>query len=243
MNMTASLDKSSLLSIFSSLLSTHPHLNATLTSLLPSPTLSQSLTHLTSLTTQILSSIPRSTSSAYVHSRLRLPLENFIQESRKLLNTYIPTTLPAGKETEALYHPTTSMTLLLHLTSSILTISQSLPPPSPSDPSPLQTNLLPSLMNSYHILITRLSDQVNSNGRILAQSTINSWFTELCQLVEGTKSCEQQLGQERKALEGVLARLRREIGWLVGWREENLVQGQGGQDQGQGGMEGVEEEL
>jgi len=226
----------------SSLLSTHPHLNATLTSLLPSPTLSQSLTHLTSLTTQILSSIPRSTSSAYVHSRLRLPLENFIQESRKLLNTYIPTTLPSGKETEELYHPTTSMNLLLHLTSSILTISQSLPPPSPSDPSPLQTNLLPSLMNSYHILITRLSDQVNSNGRILAQSTINSWFTELCQLVEGTKNCEQ-LGQERKALEGVSARLRREIGWLVGWREENLVQGSGGQDQGQGGMEGVEEEL
>jgi len=51
------------------------------------------------------------------------------------------------------------------------------------------------------------------------------------------------LGQERKALEGVSARLRREIGWLVGWREENLVQGSGGQDQGQGGMEGVEEEL
>jgi len=129
------------------------------------------------------------------------------------------------------------MNFLLHLTSSILTISQSLPPPPDSsspNQNPLQLSLLPSLINAFHIFITRLSDQVNSRGRILSQSTINSWFEELDQLVQGTKGSDA-LGQERKALEGVQGRLRREVGWLVGWKET--------EEGGQGGMEGVEEEL
>ncbi|GAA5870546.1 hypothetical protein JCM16303_001516 [Sporobolomyces ruberrimus] len=245
----ASLDKPALLSIFSSLLQSHPHLTPHITSLLPSPTLSSTLSSLSDLTTSLISQIPKTSSPPYVYSRMRLSLESFVQESKKSLSIYVPptplppTTLPTTTK-EELYHPTTIMTFLLHLSSSYLSISQSLPPTTTSSPSsaadnPLQSHLLPHLINSFHIFLTRLSIDTNQKGKILPLSTVKNWFESLDQLLllnsttttlSGKEEENEAVSLGKKALEGVRDRMRREIGWLVGIKENSI------------GMEGVEEE-
>ncbi|GAA5832304.1 hypothetical protein JCM3766R1_002373 [Sporobolomyces carnicolor] len=251
----ASLDKPALLGIVSSLLQSHPHLAPTLTALLPPPTLAASLDLVTTQTRQILSQIPQNSSPSYTLSRMRLALETFVQDARKLLSTYVPSQLPpsppaggnAGASgTEELYHPTTTMSFLLHLSASYLSISQALPASSSSSPTPLQAHLLPLLINSYHVFLTRLSTSVNGHGKILAQSTVAQWFNELDQV--SSSSGRQDAAQPaharepeteavvvgRRALEGVRDRMRKEIGWLVGIVNKPA--------DASTGMEGVEEE-
>lgn len=250
---TASLDKPALLSILSSLLQSHPHLTPHISSLLPSPTLSSTLSSLSDLTTSLISQIPKTSSPPYVYSRMRLSLESFVQESKKLLSIYVPNTLPSTSSSSAsreeLYHPTTTMTFLLHLSSSYLSISQSLPPTTTTSSSssssagdnPLQSHLLPHLINSFHIFLTRVSIDTNQKGKILPLSTVKNWFESLDQLLllnttttissgSGKEEENEAVSLGKKALEGVRDRMRREIGWLVGIKENSI------------GMEGVEEE-
>ncbi|GAA5895037.1 uncharacterized protein JCM6883_002296 [Sporobolomyces salmoneus] len=245
----ASLDKSSLLSLLSSLLTSQPHLAPHITSLLPPPTLSSSLDLITTETRKILNQIPTGTSSeAYVTSRMRLPLESFVQEVKKLLSIYVPptssqsttttntTTTTGSTGLEELYHPTTTMSLLLHLSASYLSISQSLPSTSSSS-NPLQLHLLPILINSYHLFLTKLSTSINQQGKILSQSTVNGWFDQLNQLISTETDEKEGVQMGKKALEGVRERMRREIGWLIGINVNNA------QSSGMEGVEEAEEEL
>ncbi|GAA5924396.1 uncharacterized protein JCM15063_005629 [Sporobolomyces koalae] len=214
----ASLDKPALLRVFSSLLATHPHLAPTVTALLPPPTLAATLDAITDQTRQLLASIPSNSSPAYIHSRMRLPLESFVQEMKKILQVFVPSQPSPSNPSEGdLLHPTTTMTLLLHLTHSFVTISQSLPPapptttPAQATNSILHTHLLPTLINSYHVFLTKLSTSINHEGKVLPLSTLQTWFEQMDQLVTARGDAVTT-----RALEGVRDRMRREMGWLVG---------------------------
>ncbi|GAA5957305.1 hypothetical protein JCM3765_000418 [Sporobolomyces pararoseus] len=235
----ASLDKAALLGIFSSLLESHPHLASTVSSLLPPPTLSSTLSQITLQTRQLQSQIPLNSSPSYINSRMRLPLESFVQEMKTLLSIYIPPSPPSSSNTNELYHPTTTMSFLLHSTLSYLSISQSL---SSTSSTCLESHLLPNLINSYHVFITRLSIQINQQGKILPISTVTNWFTELDTIC--CSKTEQGEGEmviiAKRALEGVRDRIKKEIGWLVGIKStttaavvESMMQS----------VEGEEEEL
>ncbi|GAA5921409.1 hypothetical protein JCM1841_005807 [Sporobolomyces salmonicolor] len=244
----ASLDKPALLTVLSSLLQSHPHLAATISTLLPAPSLSTTLSTLSSLERGVLSAIPTGLMRPeYVWSRVRVPLEEFISESRRYLSAFVPAQAPpaASNSTEDdLHHPTTTITFLLSLTASLVHLEASLPPSSADSPSPLAAHLLPLVINAFHVFLTRLSTAVNHQGRVLAMSTVRGWFEkvdELCSPLFGGRFAGApgleagRDSQVRRAMEGVRDRMRREVGWLVGFKPE-VHSGAGS------GMEGVEEE-
>ncbi|GAA5881544.1 hypothetical protein JCM1840_007189 [Sporobolomyces johnsonii] len=246
----ASLDKPALLNVLSSLLQSHPHLAPTISTLLPAPSLSTTLSTLSSLERGVLSAIPTGLMrSEYVWSRVRVPLEEFISESRRYLSAFVPAQAPpaASNSTEDdLYHPTTTITFLLSLTASLAHLEASLPPSSADSPSPLAAHLLPLVINAFHVFLTRLSTAVNHQGRVLAMSTVRGWFEKVDELCGpssfGTRFAGASPGlaagrdsQVRRAMEGVRDRMRREVGWLIGFRPE-------AHSGAPSGMEGVEEE-
>ncbi|GAA5905449.1 hypothetical protein JCM6882_003164 [Rhodosporidiobolus microsporus] len=174
----------------------------------------------------------------------------------------------AAAQGEDLTHPSLAFQFLHALTLSLTRLESALPPPPSSssstpasnpNPNPLAAHLLPALLNAWHLFLTRLSQSTNVQGRVFPQSLLLSWFAgwdELCLLppspldafrgaaaAGGGGGSRDGQGGVRRLMEGVRERARREVGWLVGWREPQLVGAGQGQAGGQGGMEGVEEEL
>ncbi|GAA6007967.1 hypothetical protein JCM11491_006559 [Sporobolomyces phaffii] len=235
----AQLDKPTLLSILSSVLTTHPHLAPTVHALLPAPTLASTLDAISHRTRDVLAQIPLNSSPAYTYSRVRVALEAFVHESRALVSTYVPTTLPAppsSTSTSELHHPTTTMAFLVHLTDAYLSIARELPPPPTPAANPLAQHLLPIVINSFHVFVTRVSASVNDHAKILAESTVRHWFEQLDLVVRPRSSPDSDNEAVRvatKAVEGVRDRMRKQIGWLVGYKPDpDPVHG----------MEGLEED-
>ncbi|GAA6005320.1 hypothetical protein JCM10207_002937 [Rhodosporidiobolus poonsookiae] len=262
----ASLDKPSLLNVLSKLLSTSPHLAPTIAALLPSPSLSSILDTLTTLERAVLSALPTGAflRDDYVWGRARAPLEEYAAETRRLLGLFVPAQASAAPTSEEdLTHPSTAFEFLGALTASLLRLEAALPPaPAPSaapaagstHPSAaLTTHLTPALLNAFHLFLTRLSAVVNTEGRIMPSSLLEAWFAkldELCPVPAAALSPfaafrpagagAQRESAVRRLMDGVRDRARREVGWLVGWKEPPLGSGQA---QGAGGMMQDEEEL
>ncbi|GAA5937987.1 hypothetical protein JCM3775_002416 [Rhodotorula graminis] len=261
----ASLDKPALLNVFSRLLSTNPQLASTISALLPTPSLSTILDSLASLERAVVVATPSGAFSRdeYIWSRVRVPLEEFVTESKRFLGLFVPAQAPTGPIAEEdLAHPSTAFQFLDTLTHALLHLEATLPasPSSSSTPStaaattnPLASHLVPLTLNAWHQFLSRLSSAVNDQGKVLPTSTVRTWFDRLDDAcgagpVAATAAFPSLFGapragalgaargesQVRRAMEGVRERARREIGWLVGLRPEVA--------QGAGGMEGVEQE-
>lgn len=265
----ASLDKPSLLSIFSSLLSATPSLAPLISSLLPTPTLSTLLSTLTSLERAVLSAIPTGAfvRDEYVFSRTRTSLEEYVAEARRFLSLVVPsssttssTTSAAATDESNLTHPSTSFQFLHALTSSLLRLESALPPPQPNanPASPLAAHLTPLLLNAWQVFLSRLSSSINQQGRVFPQSVLLGWFEkmdELCPVppamvspfaalrMGGTAGGRETGGENtRRLMAEMRERARREVGWLVGWKAEPTMGGVGLGSGGGGGMVGMMEE-
>lgn len=217
-----------------SLITTQPSLVPTIQFLLPPPTLSATLTSLAALERNVLTSLPAGSSlrEDYVYGRIRVPLEEYITESKSFLSAFcspVPgTTTPTSGAENEIGHPSTTFAFLHALTSSLRRLEVALPSsplsPTPGIPArnPLSIHLLPLLINSWHVFLTKLSTTVNQEGKILSGSTLRTWFErieEVCVESPGVASGVRREGPARKALEGVRDRMRKEVGWLVGLRE------------------------
>lgn len=217
-------------------MTTSPSLIPTIQSLLPPPTLTQTLLTLATLERTVLQTLPSTNSGTldhhpridYIYGRIRIPLEEYILECKSFLNafcspnTILSTTSSSGSGEDEIGHPSTTFSLLHALASSLRRLELALPsPPSPSPPPPLAIHLLPLLINSFHIFITKLSTSVNNEGKILSGSILRNWFERMDGLCVTSPNLDEgrREGAAKKALEGVRDRMRREIGWVVGLRE------------------------
>lgn len=260
---TASLDKPALLDVFSRLLSTQPALAPLISTLLPTPSLSTVLATLASLERAINAATPTGAfvRPEYVWSRVRVPVEEFVTESRRFIGLFVPNqAAPLAGHTvteEDLSHPSTCFEFLEALTRALLRLETSLPavPPSPSSPTsssnnPLGAHLVPLTLNAWHTFLTRLSTAVQSHGKVLPNSHVQSWFDRLDDLaaesvrdrVFGGFASGSGSGASasavRRAMQGVRDRAKKELGWLVGLKN---VEGLSASSLS-AGMEGVEQE-
>ena len=239
MRMTAaSLSKESLVNLLTTLVTTTPSLRPLVTSLLPAPTLSATLSTLAHLERKVLNAIPAggAVREDYIWGRVRLPLEEYLSESRGFLNAFCGSNTANRNSTEdEIGHPSTTFAFLYALTSSLRRLEASLPPlPSllltPNYPIEkrysqdlLTTHLLPLLINHWQRFLTGLSMQVNSEGRILSGEVLRGWLKrleELCVESPGVREGTRREGGARKACEGVRDRLKRDLGWLIGVKAE-----------------------
>lgn len=257
---TASLDKPALLDVFSRLLSTQPALAPLISTLLPSPSLSTVLSTLSSLERAITAATPTGAfvRPEYVWSRVRVPVEDFVTEARRFLGLFVPAQAhPSGHTVteEDLSHPSTCFEFLEALTRILLRLEAALPavPVSPStttssaSSNPLALHLLPLTFNAWHTFVTRLSNAVQSHGKVLPNSLVQAWFDRLDSLAAesvresvfggATGAVGSPAGSTvRKAMEGVRDRAKKELGWLVGLRNVDVSAG------ASTGMEGVEQD-
>jgi len=202
----ASLSKSDLLSVLTSLLTNQPSLKPMVLGLLPPPSLEAFAANLHTYERKVLDALPTGTGlrDEYVWSRVRTPLEEYVAEARLALGhfcSYQSTSQAGGDD---LQHPTTIFTFLSTLTQSIRKLEILLPwaplpfgsmststatqAPSINNPSTLNPrdplmSFLPALFNQWHLLITRLSNVVNQNGSILSAEMLRNWFKTLDSLV------------------------------------------------------------
>ncbi|BGO88644.1 hypothetical protein NBRC10512_003472 [Rhodotorula toruloides] len=242
----ASLDKPALLNVFSKLLTTSPHLASTIASFLPTPTLSTTLESLSSLEHAVIAATPTGAflRPDYIFSRVRLPLEEYVSETKRYLSLFVPVQQPTGPLSEDnLAHPSTAFQFLHALTSSLLRLESTLPSlnssstPSAPPANPLASHLVPLTLNAWHLFLTRLSSAINTQGRVLPTSLVQSWFDQVDALA-GSNSLgvgRERASQVRKAMEGVRERMGREVGWLIGLKSDAAAVGGSG-------MEGVEQE-
>ncbi|GJN87682.1 hypothetical protein Rhopal_000637-T1 [Rhodotorula paludigena] len=248
----ASLDKPALLNVFSRLLTTNPQLAPTIAALLPTPSLATILDTLSSLERAVVTATPTGAflRDEYIWSRVRVPLEEFVSESRRFLGLFVPAQAPTGVMSEDnLAHPSTAFQFLDALTHALVRLEATLPSsasqPTSTSTNPLAAHLVPLTLNAWHLFLTRLADAVNAQGKVLPTSLVRTWFDKVAHVcapppssVFGAASAgagaRPDAAQVRRAMEGVRDRMRREIGWLVGIRPENPAGG--------AGMEGVEEE-
>ena len=255
---TASLDKPALLDVFSRLLSTQPALAPLISTLLPTPSLSTVLATLASLERAINAATPTGAfvRPEYVWSRVRVPVEEFVTESRRFIGLFVPNQAPPAGHTvteEDLSHPSTCFEFLEALTRALLRLETSLPavPPSTSSSNnPLGAHLVPLTLNAWHTFLTRLSTAVQSHGKVLPNSLVQSWFDRLDDLA--TESVRDRVfggfasgsgsgasaSTVRRAMQGVRDRAKKELGWLVGLKN---VEGLSASSLS-AGMEGVEQE-
>jgi hypothetical protein len=179
----------------------------------------------------VLNSLPTGERSTmrdnYIWGRVRIPLEEYILESKSFLNSFCPTTIlppsSSSSSEESIHHPSTTFTFLSHLTTSFRRLELLLP----STSSPLSSHLLPYLLNAWHLFLTRLSTSLNTEGRMISAQLLSSWFDKWDELCSNAVSPNAnvntvvvvQEGPARKALVGVRDRARKELGWVVGVRE------------------------
>lgn len=227
-------------------MTTSPHLASTIASLLPTPTLSTILDSLSALEGAVIAGTPTGAflRPDYIFSRVRLPLEEYVSEAKRYLSLFVPAQQPTGTLSEDnLAHPSTAFQFLHALTSSLLRLESTLPSaasastPTSASSNPLANHLVPLTLNAWHLFLTRLSSAINTQGRVLPTSLVQSWFDQVDALATSSLLGGDRTSQVRKAMEGVRERMRREVGWLVGLKSENTTAGGGGS-----GMEGVEQE-
>ncbi|KAK9897205.1 hypothetical protein P389DRAFT_188866 [Cystobasidium minutum MCA 4210] len=206
----------------------------------------------------------------------RLALSQFCPSSTSL------SSLSSSSEHEASsaqtqQHPATIFSFLFTLTQSVRKLEVILPrAPLPfgtprtsnnnssasiNNPSSLNQNdplvcFLPALINQWHVLVTKLSNLVNQNGRVLSAEMVRNWFKQLDALVDvdtsasttsttnNTENDSTSVG--RKACEAVRERFVKELGWLVGIRtpvytNTSTTSGTSGaqQQHNQGGIQAV----
>lgn len=263
----ASLDKPALLDVFSRLLSTQPALAPLISTLLPTPSLSTVLATLASLERAVNAATPTGAfvRPEYVWSRVRVPVEEFVTESRRFIGLFVPNQAPPAGHTvteEDLSHPSTCFEFLEALTRALLRLETSLPAvtPSSSSPNPLGTHLMPLTLNAWHTFLTRLSTAVQSHGKVLPNSLVQSWFDRLDDLAaESVRdrvfgvaagggggfssglapgASSASVSAVRRAMQGVRDRAKKELGWLVGLKNVDGL----ASSSLSAGMEGVEQE-
>ncbi|CAA2990706.1 nuclear envelope, Cut8 family [Olea europaea subsp. europaea] len=205
----AALPKPALLQMFNSLLTTQPELRPTLLSLIPPPSLESFTETLSGLEHKLIQSIPqgRHVRQEYIWGRTRVPLEEYLAEARHALAVFLP---PSNED-----HPSTTFNFLLTLTTSVKKVENLLPSSANTggllgNTNPLVAHLVPGLMNAWHVFITRLSHQVNKQGKIMSAESVRTRFRLLDELCAGGE------GVTRKAMEDVRDRMGKEIGWLAG---------------------------
>ncbi|SGY69579.1 BQ5605_C004g03033 [Microbotryum silenes-dioicae] len=252
----ASLSKESLLSLLNQLVSTSPQLVPTIEALLPPPTLSHSIEMIHHLERAVVAALPggQNLRDEYVFGRVRVPLEQFVAESKSFLASFCsPTPRVSSTSTSSddeIGHPSTTFAFLFALTSSLRRLELALPSTrsqvlsTTSDPmNPIASHLLPLTVNQWHVWLTRLSTGVNHEGRMLAATTLRTWFSKLEELCVDSPGVGlvggRGEGVAKRAMEGVRERLRKEVGWVIGWREGV---GAGMEADGRG-IETEEEEL
>ena len=116
---------------------------------------------------------------------------------------------------------------------------------------------MPLTLNAWHTFLTRLSTAVQSHGKVLPNSLVQSWFDRLDDLAaesvrdrvfggaggfsNGSGSgagAGASASAVRRAMQGVRDRAKKELGWLVGLKN---VEGLSASSLS-AGMEGVEQE-
>ncbi|SCV72425.1 BQ2448_3962 [Microbotryum intermedium] len=236
----ASLSKESLLSLLNKLVSTSPQLVPTIEALLPPPTLSHSIETIHHLERAVAAALPggQNLRDEYVFGRVRVPLEQFVADCKSFLAAFCsPATRVSSTSTleYEIGHPSTTFAFLFALTSSLRRLELALPSTrsqvlsTTSDPmNPIASHLLPLTINQWHVWLTRLSTGVNHEGRMLAATTLRTWFAKLDELCVDSPGVGlvlggRQEGVAKRAMEGVRERLRKEVGWVIGWRDAGAV--------------------
>lgn len=237
----ASLSKDNLLGLLNNLLTTQPHLRPTIQALLPPPTLNDTLATISTLERAVVAAIPSGAvlREEYIWGRVRVPLEEYVSESKTFLSAFISAAQPSSSDDE-IGHPSTTFAFLHALTSSIRRLEATLPAGpqtasfgfphaaaaggvSNSGMNPLASHLLPLTLNCWHIFLTRLSTSVNQEGRIISAGMLRGWFAKLDELTVDSPGAgrggHRPEGVAKRACEGVRERMRKEVGWLVGMRD------------------------
>ena len=194
--------------MFNSLLTTQPQLRPLLLSLIPPPSLESFTDTLHTLESKLIAAIPqgRAVRQEYVWGRTRVPLEEYLSEARHSLAVFLPTNEDS---------PSNTFTFLHTLTASVKKVEALLPSLTATSgllgsTNPLVAHLVPGLINAWHVFITRLSNQVNKQGKIMSAENVRTRFRLLDEVCSGSG------GVTRKAMEDVRERMIKEIGWLAG---------------------------
>lgn len=247
MTTIAGLSKESLVTLLKTLYTTTPTLVPLLTSLLPPPTLSNTLSTILQLERKILTALPSGLTvrEDYIWGRVKVPLEDYLEEARGMIRGFCVEGGGGGGGEDEIGHSSTTFAFLYALTSSLRRIEATLPSPPSLVDSPnyplnkrraqdiLSTTLLPLLSTSWSTFLALLSAQVNQQGRIISSEVLKGWLKRLEELsVEspGVREGTRREGGARAVVLDVETRMRREVGWLVGLKDP-------------GGGEEMEEEL
>jgi hypothetical protein len=249
-------------------------------SLLPAPSLESFTSTLQVAEKRVLDALPvgRNLRDEYIWSRIRAPLEEYIAEGRLALTQFCPSSSLVSEQdisnSQEQQHPASIFAFLYTLTLSIRKLEiilpraplpfgsssltgsgSSSPLPSINNPSSLNQNdplvcFLPALINQWHVLVTKLSNLVNQNGRVLSAEMVRTWFKQLDSLVDVDIAgiympTSQPFANEndassvgRKATEAIRERFIKELGWLVGIRTPAFSMNTQG-NQVQGGIQAV----
>lgn len=194
-----------------SLVTTQPHLRPVIQSLLPPPTLANTLSTLAALERAVTSALPTGAHlrDEYILGRIRVPLEEYVVEAKSFLTAFTSpppqysvaaataTTHGGGNGGEDdIGHPSTTFAFLHALTSSLRRLEVALPPSAAptmttttttsssthNQQNPLASHLLPLTINAWHVFLTRLSTSVNTQGRIISAQMVRGWFDRLDEL-------------------------------------------------------------
>lgn len=189
-----SLTKPELLTLLQGIITCHPDLKPSISSLLPKPTLEAMSTKLVEVESQLLEVIPSKSFNRdeYVWNRVRLPLHLYVNECLSLLKLW--SKAEDGFE-QAQIHTTISnqFSFLCLLTTSIRKVEVSLPA-SPDGPDtlnstasqPLRSLLIPDLLQAWNQFIEKIYHITSVNGIVLSEAAIEKWYTQLKDLANDT---------------------------------------------------------
>lgn len=212
---TASLPKPALLEVFHTLLANNPSVAPLVAAALPPPSLPTTLATITALHRKVMAAIPTGAAfPAYVVSRTRTSIDEFVHEAKAAIATFSPVTS----------HPSDCFELLMHLTNAVLAALALLPSPATLQahgiaPTSLSAHLVPALINAHHVLVSRVAREAAGEGKMLSAARIRSILDALDSACSDAHNHADALGDVVvRALDGVRERARRELGWLVGLR-------------------------
>jgi len=211
----ASLPKPALLEVFHTLLANNPSVAPLVAAALPPPSLPTTLATITALHRKVMAAIPTGAAfPAYVVSRTRTSIDEFVHEAKAAIATFSPVTS----------HPSDCFELLMHLTNAVLAALALLPSPATLQahgiaPTSLSAHLVPALINAHHVLVSRVAREAAGEGKMLSAARIRSILDALDSACSDAHNHADALGDVVvRALDGVRERARRELGWLVGLR-------------------------
>lgn len=245
--MLASLDKTDLLSLLSSLLSLRPELTSTVHSLLPVPTL-ESVNHsLDAYEASIRQALPFGDGPIrpeYAWNRLRSPVGELAAGVQGWMEFFRAKQEQTSAQNQGV-HPNTMFALLLTITARAVKIQRDLLPPvpaaslgalsggasttttprfafgvgsaatalrsslpasltSPHSPNAIATTLLPLLLSAWDALLSRISQDINAQGKMFGREVVVGWMRGIEQLLV---ECDppQQVSQAHSTWQGAAA--------------------------------------